>query len=275
MQVTRQLARRDSQLLAQTTAQPIVHGQCLGDVPLGGQRLRQQPVPTLPKRRILDERSARAQGRAQLDSTEADAGPGYAFVRTKPELAEIAPERFDPFRLFADEEPSARDVQSHPGGTPSFGPRLPVYRGFSPVDGGARRLEVDERVFREGELHHVAAAFDRENASQPREQRREAAVMAVWPQRTDELVACRGTSAIDDEVREKAAPLPPRQRRLDPHAAEIRDQAAAQLDPRLRQACANLSPTVQRYKIRHNRWRRSDDKGDQLRVRTGDPRRDR
>jgi hypothetical protein len=42
--------------------------------------------------------------------------------------------------------------------------------------------------------------------------------------------------------------LPTRQRRLDPHAAEIRDQAAAQLDPHLRQACANLSPTVQRYK---------------------------
>ena len=249
MQVARQLAGRDPQLLLQPPTQPVVYRQRLPDVALSGQRLHQQSVPALTERRILDECSARAQRGAQFDSAETDACSGDAFVRAKPKLAQITPEPFDPFRLLADEESAAGDMQGDSRRTPRLGPRLSIYRGFSSMDRGPRRFEVDERVFREDELHHVAVAFDREGSTEPRQQRREAAVTAVRPQDTDELVARRGTSAMENEIGEKAASLAPRQRRLDPRAAEIRDQAAAQLDPHLRQPCANLAPTVRRYKI--------------------------
>ena len=103
------------------------------------------------------------------------------------------------------------------------------------VDGLDRGLQIDPRVGREGKPH-AAAALQRDDASELREEGRQrglgAGGLSVRPERLHELVALSRAPAVRGEVDEQEPALPTRKLGLDPAAFELGRHAATELDPR-------------------------------------------
>ena len=95
-----------------------------------------------------------------------------------------------------------------------------------------------------------AESVQRHHASRLGEERSEAAVAAVGPQRLDHLLARDRPVAVRDEVRDEEPALPPGQVALDTAAVDLDDEPPAELHFRPGQLGANIDPTFGSYNHR-------------------------
>jgi hypothetical protein len=107
-------------------------------------------------------------------------------------------------------------------------------------------LHVDPGVGREAR-RDGGPALERGVAAELRQERVERRVGGLGPFRRQdglhELGPADGAPAVGAQVREQQAALPPRQRRLDAPSFDPGNETAAEVDPRLRQAFANVLAT--------------------------------
>jgi hypothetical protein len=105
-----------------------------------------------------------------------------------------------------------------------------------------RRRDVDPEIRQVG-----PQACERHAAPDLREERREASVAPVGPERVDELAACHRAVAVEDEVGDEQPPLPAGQVALDAAACDLHHEAAAELHFRRPQSGANIDATAAAY----------------------------
>src|SRR4029079_4963458 len=117
-------------------------------------------------------------------------------------------------------------------------------RRLCPVDSVGGRFDVDPRRGRQSESKAVPPP----EAAELREQRREAAVAAIGPERIQQLRTRQRPVAIGGEKGEQQPSLAAGKPLLDPLVLQLDDEPAAQLDFRPRQSDANIVPTTPTYK---------------------------
>ena len=105
------------------------------------------------------------------------------------------------------------------------------------VDGVRGEFDVDARVVWQLEADPV----ERHDPTELGQERRQAAVLALRPQRLDEIVACQRPVAIGGEERKEDPSLPSWEPAFDSLAAELDHELAAELNLRGCQPDANIA----------------------------------
>jgi hypothetical protein len=114
---------------------------------------------------------------------------------------------------------------------------------LGPVKALCRRLEIDPGVVGKREPD-IASAVERDDLPQLRNERAEPVGAArLAPERVAELVARYRAASVRGEIGEREPALTTGQRLLDPPTVDPHDKSAAELDPRLRQGFAKVTPT--------------------------------
>ena len=229
-------ARRRPELLAQQHPDVLEHPQRLGHVAARVQHLHQRRARGLAERRRLDGRPRRALGLVLLRAAHRRPRGSAHLERLQPQVAELGAAHVDPRRLQPRQQPALGDRQRVSGPGERRRRVAGLERRPCRRDARARRLPVDPGVSRQDQAQLAAADQPAvaERPPQPRQRRgqRVAALgrAAVGPHRLHELVPPHRTMAVEHEVGEQEATLPPAQRAFDTRSLYLYRELSTELD---------------------------------------------
>ena len=240
MQLLASWAGGDAEVVVEALAELVVDAECLGGVAFSGERGHEQLVAGLAVGLESDQLAAGADGGGEFGAADAESGVCVGLECAEVEAGEPAVLFVDPGCVFAGQErPSGdehRDLRGAPGAV-----KVVLGEGrFGAMHGVGGGFDVDLGCAREGD----PVILERDEAPELREQGGEAAVLPVWPERLDELVAGQRSVAVGDEEGEEQPSLSSGKAFFEALPVELKDELAAELHFRRCQSGANITPSV-------------------------------
>ncbi len=238
MQRPRRLAGRGPELVAQQHAQGLVGGERLGDLAARRQRLHQQPVAGLAQRRRAHQLRGGALRAGGMRAAEREPGLRPQLERAQAHVLELAAALVHPGRVVAGQQPAAGDLDGlgrrRPTPPPRRRPRAPPAPARRPPR--ARSTSISAPAGSASDSSRRPVRTSRPTAWRTFDSSALSASSGSAGGRSGHsapISSPRGTGrlAVERQQREHQRALAAGQPLLDPHAAELDLQPAAEPDP--------------------------------------------